>query len=205
MLRTVPSLRRFRGPANVDRAVLLVDGLGLIEVIVQRAQDGVAELELVDRGSTGGLDGVRAELVAPGERRFSGRVHLGYAAGQVRFVRDGVQRRSYTRVHLARETTLFGSQLDAVWRSHIRDLSAGGVLLGDAESLPLGTHVELQLQLDDHERLWAPGQVVRAPGRQIRAVRFRDLDPEHRVRLQRFVALELIRRADLDTPPPADG
>lgn len=188
--------RRSRS-SDADRALLLVDGVGALDVVVHRAKDGVADLEVLDRGATGGLDGVRAELVAKGEQRFAGRVHLSWAPGQIRFVRDGVQRRSYTRVRLHGEALLLTNRLDGVWRSHLRDLSAGGILVGDAEALPLGTLLEVQLALEDeNDVLWLPGQVVRAPTRQVRAVRFQDLGPERRVRLQRFVALELIRRSD---------
>jgi hypothetical protein len=191
--------RRAAPDPDPSRASLYVEDVGVFDVRVRHAHAGVADLDM-DPALVGGLDGRDARLVAPGGGGIDGRLALGWAPGHVRFTRDGVQRRHFTRVEVDLPALLVPERLDGMWRASLRDISAGGGLVADADTLPLGARLEVQLELDDPDAedgpLWTPGRVIRAPGSSLRVVRFEGADVRTKARIQRWVLLELIRRRE---------
>lgn len=175
----------------------------MFEVRVRSARSGVADLEM-EPALVGGLDGRGARLVAPGGKAVDGRLALGWGPGHVRFTRDGVQRRHFTRVAVSLPALLVPEHLDGMWRASVRDLSAGGVLVADADTLPLGARLDVQLDLAEPDAeaatstasVWTPARVIRAPGSSLRAVRFEGADLRLQARIQRYVLLELIRQRE---------
>lgn len=195
--------RRRMPQHDPDRASLVVEDVGVFDVRVRHARNGVADLEM-EPALVGGLDGREARLIARGGQGVEGRLTLGWGPGHVRFTRDGLQRRVFTRVAVTLPALLVPGHLDAMWRAEARDLSAGGLLVADADALPLGARLDVQLELRDPEpedgetsSVWAPARVVRAPGSNLRAVRFEGHDLRTQARIQRFVLLELIRQREV--------
>ncbi len=191
--RVMPLRRRSRVPEQ-DKASLLVDGVGVLDVRVTFAHQGVADLD-VPAEVAASLDGCSARLIAGGGDSVKGTISLGWAPGHVRFTRAGLQRRVHTRVDIKLPALLVPEHFEGMWRAEVRDLSGGGALVADAQTLPLGARLDVQLALADVE-LWTPARVIRAPAESLRAVRFELLSGEQRARLQRYVLLELIRQRD---------
>lgn len=193
--------RRSTPPDDPERASLYVEDVGVFTVRVRTAHAGVADLDM-DPALVGGLDGREARLVAPTGGAVDGRLTLGWGPGHVRFTRAGIQRRHFTRVAVDLPALLVPERLDGMWRANLRDISAGGGLVADADTLPLGARLELQLDLegepgDEVGTIWTPARVIRAPGSNLRAIRFEGADLRTQARIQRWVLLELIRRREL--------
>ena len=188
-------LRRRQPAADPDVISLEVDGVGPLPARVWRAAPGVADLELTAKVPTGALDGRDATMVVCTGTRLVGRLEVGWRPGHVRFLRDDVQRREFPRADLEVPALLLPDQLTGVWRTRTLDVGAGGVLVSEAGDVPLGARLDVLLDLhDDDETVRARGRVVRAPAAALRAVRFEALGDEERLRLQRIVALEQVRR-----------
>jgi hypothetical protein len=194
--------RRHAEPPRTDpdRVDLLIAGVGNLVAIVRRAHDGVADLDLKPPIAAGFLDGRDATLVAMGDRRIEGVLEVGWARGHVRFIRRDIQRRAWTRASVEHPAVLLTERLDSIWRVRTVDLSAGGALVNDADTLPLGARLEVHVQVEEGDDVRAPGRVVRAPSPALRAVRFEALDDAERLRLARLVALEHVRRLGGDGP-----
>lgn len=181
--------------ADLDRVLLVVPGLGRFGGRVIAAHDGVAEVELDERGIGGGLDGVDATMVTVGDARLEGHLETGWRPRHVRFLRGGRQRRAHDRVALQRALVLVPDRLTELWRVRTRDLSVGGALVQDGSELPLGARMRLELALDSaDEPLRAGGRIIRAPSRSLRVVLFEQLSPGAADLVAREVAEERRRR-----------
>jgi hypothetical protein len=189
--------RQSQNPVDPDAVSLVIEGVGPMSARVWRAAPGVADLEIPPGLPTGALDGREATMVVVTGKELEGRIEVGWRPGHVRFVREDVQRREHDRVEIVVPALLLPDQLTGMWRTETRDIGIGGVLLGDAGDVPLGARLDVLLDLP-HEgagaSVRARGQVVRAPGAALRAVRFEELADGERARLQRAVTLEQVRR-----------
>lgn len=174
--------------------MLHVTGHPPLPVHVMRASEGVADLTPLGRRPQLPPDGSQAVLEAQGGRRVEGDVvHM--EGGALRFVRALPRRRVAVRAPITLPALLVPERLDGLWRSRTLDLSAGGALVADAESVPLGAKVTLVLDVEeDPADVEVNGQVVRAAGRSLRAIRFEAVRPGDRLRIARLVALEHLRR-----------
>ncbi|MGH2856179.1 MAG: flagellar brake protein [Solirubrobacteraceae bacterium] len=109
-----------------------------------------------------------------------------------------MQRRSFVRVHTPRAVTLDVGRGDQ--RSvHTVDLSGGGMLLADADTLQPDQSVRFVIALDPHEPpIEGSARVARIGGDDKRALVFERIDEHDRQRLIRFV-FECMRTARAKT------
>jgi c-di-GMP-binding flagellar brake protein YcgR len=138
---------------------------------------------------------------APGAEVISLAAHREAAADQVR-VRlsghaDGPQRRDFFRVNalLCIRARVPGYPMGPI-DTRTRNVSANGLLLEDAYGLPLGTALELELELEhDDVPLKAHGIVVRAVPPRLKGIIIDAISVADRERLVRYVAAR--QREDL--------
>lgn len=164
---------------------------------VWRARPGVADLEVGKGVHTGALDGRETTMVVVNGKQIEGRLEVGWRPGHVRFLREDVQRRAHPRAEVAVPALLLPDELTGMWRTVTRDVGVGGALLADASDVPLGTRLDVLLEMPDEvdaQTVRARAQVVRAPAPSLRAVRFEVVSDAEREQLQRFVAVEQVRR-----------
>jgi hypothetical protein len=190
---------RRRPKPDPDLVQLVIKGVGTVPARVRRALAGVADLEVGTNVPTGALDGREAVLIAATGIELDGSLEVGWQPGSLRFVRTGVQRREHVRTPVERPAVLVPEQLTGIWRAVTRDIGTGGTLVADVAGVPLGARMDVLLELgDDESAVRAEGRVIRAVGTSMRAVRFEALQAPDRLRLQRFIAVEQIRRISGD-------
>jgi hypothetical protein len=122
---------------------------------------------------------------------------LADTSGRLRFLQTEaevvMQRRRFVRVRCGVKVSLAGSESDPILVETV-DLSAGGMLLSRADSLPVGARVRFALTIGEGEVLVGGAKIVRGTPFGHRALRFDELHGAQERRLGRFIA-EVERQA----------
>jgi PilZ domain len=105
-----------------------------------------------------------------------------------------LQRRDFVRVHTPHPVTL-ESEEEGAYRAHTVDLSGGGMLLADADTLAVGQTIGFVISVGtDQEPVEGLARVVRIREDGNRALMFEQISEHDRQRLIRFV-FECMRNA----------
>jgi hypothetical protein len=105
-----------------------------------------------------------------------------------------LQRRDFVRVHTPHPVTLESSE-ESAYRTHTVDLSGGGMLLADADTLAVDQTIRFVISVGaDREPVEGVARVVRAREDGNRALVFEQISEYDRQRLIRFV-FECMRNA----------
>jgi PilZ domain len=190
-----------------ERVRVLVPRLTTVDAVVVRVVTGAAELALLKRPEMPlrFLHRRKATIVPPaGDRRVDGTLlAVPDRDGKVRddllhFLQAVVplapprpeQRRDYARIDLVRPAAMIPEGFQVGWlNGHVRNVSAGGVLVTGAEALESGDRLRLRFELDSEEDLIdLLARVVRAdPAGGLRGLRLERLTEPERERIVRFV------------------
>jgi hypothetical protein len=104
-----------------------------------------------------------------------------------------LQRRDFVRVHTPHPVTL-DSEEEGSYRAHMVDLSGGGMLLADAETLAVDQTIRFVISVGAEEPVEGVARVVRVGEDGKRALMFEQVSEHDRQRLIRFV-FECMRTA----------
>jgi hypothetical protein len=104
-----------------------------------------------------------------------------------------LQRRDFVRVHTPHPVTL-DSEEEGSYRAHMVDLSGGGMLLADAETLAVDQTIRFVISVGAAEPVEGVARVVRVGEDGKRALMFEQVSEHDRQRLIRFV-FECMRTA----------
>ena len=196
-------LRRSEEEEKVATAKLVVDGVGELEARVVDVNLTGTELQVIPESMAAVIGGRYTQLISADSTRSAGHLERLAAPGLVRFVRDksSAVLREWTRVDVELDAFAILNDVPQTIRVKIKDLSAGGALLHDADELPLGRRFELVVPIEmepDPIKLRVPSRIIRAQDGGVRAVRFMEVEPEDRKVIQQFVLAQQIRRKRAD-------